>query len=524
MATIPDTSNPDLLPNGTEFSFWNDQTEYTHTYHVSVEHPEADDRNDGSESRPWKSIQRAADQLSPGEEVIVHSGIYREGVQPKKGGTSAENMIRYRAAGDGEVIIKGSDLWEPELEGELRKEGWGYIWSAPLPLEIFPGVNPFQSSNLTRSDWFPWQERPMEELKRAFLRQGMLFQDGRKLVQVSDRFSMKEQSGTFWVDDRGMELWVRLYGDVKPAEATLEITTRSQCFAPRKPFGWIHVQGFHLQHAANGVPMPAFGALSSAGGHHWIVEQNHLTDHNAVGMDFTISYRLGQGKEPILGGHIIRNNRVESCGITGICGVRGLTDSLVEENEISYIGGMNLEHCYESAGIKFHFAENALVRRNRIRHMVHACGIWMDYHNLNCRIHENTIEEVRTVLGGIYVEANLGIERVSWVDGNRVSSVRDNPPNDPPKDGIQGGMGVSVDVSEQIYILENDIRDCEYFGIACHRAQPDRDIHAEDGVKRVSANTGHGVFGNRLVSTRGVALEKGKGIETDVPDSEVTWL
>jgi len=524
MTTAPDTSNPNQLPDGTEFPFWDDRTDYIRTYHVAVEHADADDGNDGSMDAPWRTIQKAAETLQPGEEVVVHAGIYRETVQPVRGGNGPDSMIRYRAADEGDVVLTGSDIWKPQMDGQFTKEGWGNLWSAPLPLKLFKGMNPFQCSNLTRSKWFPWQERPMEELTRAFLRQGMLFQNGRRLTQVSDRYEMKEHDGTFWVDDRGMGLWVRLFGDVAPDEVRLEVSTRMQCFAPEEAFGWISVQGFQIQNCANGVPMPAFGALSSAGGHHWIVENNRLCDHNAVGMDFTVRYRLGQSKEDPVGGHRIRNNRIDSCGITGLCGVTGFTDSLVENNHITRIGGMNLEHCYEAAGIKFHFAANALIRNNQIGHMKHACGIWMDYHNFNCRIHDNTIEDVRTVLGGIYIEANLGTDSTSWVDGNRISNIRDNPPNDPPKDGIQGGMGISVDVSEQICVLNNEVEDCEHYGIACHRAQPDREIQAEDGAKRVSANTGHLVLGNQLKETKGLALEAEKGIRTDGAEADVIWF
>ena len=40
------------------------------------------DHADGSEDRPFRTINRAADLAMPGDTVLVHSGEYREWVQP----------------------------------------------------------------------------------------------------------------------------------------------------------------------------------------------------------------------------------------------------------------------------------------------------------------------------------------------------------------------------------------------------------------------------------------------------------
>ena len=45
--------------------------------------------NPGSKSAPLRTIQRAADLARPGDVITVHEGIYRERVNPPRGGTSA---------------------------------------------------------------------------------------------------------------------------------------------------------------------------------------------------------------------------------------------------------------------------------------------------------------------------------------------------------------------------------------------------------------------------------------------------
>jgi hypothetical protein len=57
--------------------------------HVAGENPASSDDNDGSEAAPFRTINRAAKEASPGTKVLIHPGIYRECVQPAMGGTDA---------------------------------------------------------------------------------------------------------------------------------------------------------------------------------------------------------------------------------------------------------------------------------------------------------------------------------------------------------------------------------------------------------------------------------------------------
>ena len=89
-----------LLPDGTEFEFWEIPCVYDRELHVNGNAPEASDGNDGSAQHPYKTIGRAAKEAKPGTRVLIHGGIYRECVHPVMGGTDAEHMISYEAFGD----------------------------------------------------------------------------------------------------------------------------------------------------------------------------------------------------------------------------------------------------------------------------------------------------------------------------------------------------------------------------------------------------------------------------------------
>ncbi|MBI1897314.1 MAG: DUF1565 domain-containing protein [Acidobacteria bacterium] len=52
-------------------------------FHVAVN---GDDRNDGSSSRPFKTITAAARAAQAGDTITVHAGTYRERVTPPRGG------------------------------------------------------------------------------------------------------------------------------------------------------------------------------------------------------------------------------------------------------------------------------------------------------------------------------------------------------------------------------------------------------------------------------------------------------
>lgn len=113
-------------------------------YHVNAQ--TGKDYFDGSETSPFKTINKAASIAMPGDTVIVHDGVYREWVDPQNSGLNEQARITYMAAPGEHPVIKGSEritTWE-HVEGN--------VWKVVLPNSFFGGFNPYKE--VLEGDWF----------------------------------------------------------------------------------------------------------------------------------------------------------------------------------------------------------------------------------------------------------------------------------------------------------------------------------------------------------------------------------
>ena len=118
-------------------------------FHVAVI---GDDSNLGTKGAPLGTIQHAAELAQPGDVITVHAGIYRERINPPRGGTSEKQRIVYQAAKGETVEIKGS---EPVKNWTRVQEN---VWKVTLPNSFFGLFNPY--SELIHGDWFEPKGRP----------------------------------------------------------------------------------------------------------------------------------------------------------------------------------------------------------------------------------------------------------------------------------------------------------------------------------------------------------------------------
>lgn len=407
-------TNTDLLANGKSFPFWEKKQKPTKTYYVDQNHNSASDQNPGTEQAPFKTINRAAQVLKPGEEVIIKAGTYRESIHPLRGGASPEKMIVYKAAAGEKVIVKGSVVLP--TENWQHGKGWRYgrtpkgkekpqVWQFDFDGKDFGGYNPFAMMNIQHDrEWLQYKKVNMQG---HFKRRGMIFLNGKPIEQVEKPIQLAaKDSGAFWIEHNGMRVHVRFPGNTAPKDWAIEATTKEQVFAPKQyGLGYIKLKGISFQHCGNGFPVPQRGMISASRGHHWVIEDCTIEWANSLGIDLG-NEMWHTTNQPLIGFHVLRRNTIRHCGISGLQAMRAKT-ILVEDNLFDHIGWHDAEHGFESGGIKFHRAENTLIRRNVFRNITYAPGIWLDYKsNKNCRVTQNVFTDITTARGAIYVEVS----------------------------------------------------------------------------------------------------------------------
>ena len=113
-------------------------------FHVSVT---GGDQNKGSASKPFRTISAAANVAQPGDVITVHEGVYRERIDPPRGGTSDTQAHRLPGRAGREGRDQGVGSRQELGEGPGAMSG-----RSTLPNAFFGSFNPY--SDLIHGDWF----------------------------------------------------------------------------------------------------------------------------------------------------------------------------------------------------------------------------------------------------------------------------------------------------------------------------------------------------------------------------------
>ncbi|MFO1514977.1 MAG: DUF1565 domain-containing protein, partial [Verrucomicrobiota bacterium] len=222
-------------------------------FHVATH---GNDANRGTKSAPLRTIQRAADLAQPGDVITVHEGVYRERINPPRGGTSDRKRIVYRAAPREQVEIKGSEVvqnWVKVQDG---------VWKVTLPNSFFGGFNPYRDR--IHGDWFDPKGREHHT--------GAVYLNGDWLSEAARLEEVLQPTGntSLWfaqVDATNTTIWAQFKG-VNPTEQLVEINARQTVFYPDQPGrNYITVRGFTLRDAATPWAPPTAEQVGLIGTH-----------------------------------------------------------------------------------------------------------------------------------------------------------------------------------------------------------------------------------------------------------------
>ncbi|MFG1811319.1 discoidin domain-containing protein [Streptomyces sp. NPDC049040] len=378
------------------------------------------DSNAGTQAAPYLTINHAAQEAQPGDTVLVHAGLYRETVKPARGGTDEAHRITYADAGDGEVVVKGSE----EVDSWVR--AGGNVWSVTLPAGYFGDYNPYATGQPQGGggDVFPGYTA------------GDVYLDEQAYSEKPALGDVQGTAGTWYsqVSGGSTTIWANFNG-ADPNSRLAEINVRRQVFAPDAwGLGYITVDGFTVKQAANTYSdFPSSpsrrqaGAISVNGGLKWIIENNIVVNARTIGIDIGLGNDEWAGNRPgttrtnfhdtaKYGSHIVRNNYIAKCGQSGIAGVFSWNSDILY-NRIEDTDYRNEFSGAETAPIKVHYMNEGLIKGNYIKNSKggNSAGIWTDWGNQNVRITGNIVMNspwgyyAEAVFGPILVDDNVFI-------------------------------------------------------------------------------------------------------------------
>lgn len=406
-----------------------DKKDHMNQLHVATT---GSDSSRGSLSEPFRTINKAARVARPGDAVVVHEGVYREWVTPRRGGLSDQRRITYRAAEGEHVVIKGSE----QVTGWQRADGT--VWTVSVPNALFGDWNPFELE--VGGDWivYPSPDAPRKHLGDVYLN-GMSFYEADDLAHVSDpprRTTVldswtgiddvvrdPEQTRYVWyaeVGEHATTIWANFQG-ADPNAELVEINVRRSVFAPLEHhLDYITVHGFELAQAASPWTPPTAdqpGLIGPNWAKGWVIEDNVIHDAkcSAISLGKEAStghnYASERGDKPgyqyqlesvfaareigwdaeHIGSHVVRRNTIFDCGQNGIVGHLGCVFSTIEDNHIYNIAIKREFYGYEIAGIKLHAAIDVVIRHNRIDDC--SLGIWLDWQTQGTRVARNVLHD-----------------------------------------------------------------------------------------------------------------------------------
>ena len=444
---------------------------------VDQNSPESPGIDSGDKDSPFTTISAAASKAMPGDTVMVLSGIYRERIAPERGGEQG-NPIVYMAAHGHKVVIKGSEIFEPDWKSDHPSLP---VFLGKINSTLITALNPFA---------IPLKTRPGHVL-------GQLFLDGEPLLQVIKKADLERVPGTWMAVESGTALRMHLpYGYDDPGDGVMEITVRQRTFAPfKRGLGYIYINGFSFLHAANQFPAsfwnsdsPQAGSVSCRGGHHWVIENNVIQHAKCVGLDCGSEGEydadgLDQPQPENSGYHIIRNNVIIDNGSAGIVGIRSPeTQILGNRIERNNRLGFSAPEC---GGIKLHFFTQGRIEGNLLRDN-DASGIWLDNVYKDSRITRNVI--IGNSGAGIFIELGNG---PLLVDNNVVAFTTANT--------SLAGDGVYSHDAGRVTLVHNLIYFNANFGVWSH-------IATDRGQRRGIEQSGWRIMNNMILGNHRGAL------------------
>lgn len=319
-----------------------------------------DDTGDGSEGRPFRSIERAMapGALQPGDAVLIREGTYYGPIIPATGGAPGRRITIAAYPGE-EVVVSGAIA----LEGAWTPDGDAFRLPWPFP----PLWHRFEGA-----------QDPFGPARRR----DVLIADGQMLQAVYARSDLRE--GTFFLEgspENPSTVFTILPGRKDPNQARMQTSRVNHLFNPsdNEPNcrfgdvkGYFHLIGLTFRHAANDG---LIGTVCTG-------------SEGSIFENLTVEWTNGTGYMITGAGHLVRGVRARYNGMSGIRGI--YCDRCIVEHATSRFNNWKGYYpMWDSGGGKWLYTT-----RSTFRHLDFSDnegpGLWLDMDNF-----DNTIEQSR---------------------------------------------------------------------------------------------------------------------------------
>lgn len=315
----------------------------------------------------FNTIDEAVRQLTPGDTVLIHGGVYRERVTIEQSGTP-DRPIMLRAAEGEHVVLTGADQitdWQRVSEQE-------HIYATDWPHRFVT-----------------WNERhthPHDDYHRLIGRCEQVFIGGYKLNQVLEREELSR--GTFHInlDEERLSLWPANNTEIN-RKSLVEASVRYQILVVKGDH--IHIKGLRFRYAANRAQQ---GAVMFAGDH-LRVEDCGFEYSNASGAAFS-------GEQIQVRNCVFQYNGQLGFGANRAHGLQMAHCTVRHNNTKGFNRG------WEAGGNKICLTRGVVIRHSSfVENRGH--GIWFDIGNEDCEVHNCYIAHNEDA--GIFYEISYGL-------------------------------------------------------------------------------------------------------------------
>ena len=374
-----------------------------------------------------RTIQAAAMLAQPGDRVVVHEGVYRERVNPPRGGESEDSRIIYEAAAGETVVIKGSEIIKASIN-----YAWQHVqndtWMVVIPNTFFGDYNPY--NEVIHGEWY---KTPGDGWDRHT---GAVYLNEEWLTEARDLNTVLQPAGTksYWfgaADGQNTTIQAQFKG-IDPNTEMVEINVRQAIFYPDQPGrNYITVRGFTMRQAAtpwSGAMSEQIGLIGTHWSKGWIIENNVIShsmntgitlgryDLVALGIDMpaatapgfveSVELALEHGwSKDLIGSHVVRSNHISHCEKNGIHGSLGGIFCTIEGNTIRDIGQLGWISGPDVAGLKLLASQDTIIRHNHFYRCGGFGGVWLDWMSQGSRFSGNLLHDNSRDL---FVEVNHG--------------------------------------------------------------------------------------------------------------------